>query len=155
MFITLTPGPTAFTVDFGDDGSEETAEKKRLSLRDGIRRFVPKKIREKVTPGVTSPVPAAKVSPLPNSNEYAVDRKSAEPKFSGKPRGVVVDCENNIQTDDVARDDRDAKGGDAASEAGTYTIDQVIFYAQVSIISFHVHFCYKRFRAMYVNFNKF
>jgi hypothetical protein len=46
---------------------------------------------------------------------------------------VVVDRENNIQSDDVARDAREkrdaqtARVGDAASEAGTYTIDQVNF----------------------------
>jgi hypothetical protein len=129
----------AFTINFGNDDTEENIEKKKLSLRDGIRRFAPtKKTREKttqnvtanvvtnVTPTSTSPSPAVVRLPA-NTNEF-VDRKvekSTESKMTTKR--VVVDRENNIESNVVVttRDDRDARAGDAASEAGTYTIDQV------------------------------
>ena len=125
----------AFTIDFGGDESEET-EKKKLSLRDGIRRFAPsKKTREKtpIVTAVTSHVTTVTASSqavrmATNTNEF-VDRKQlSTPEMlkatSGATR-VVVDRENNIQSDDVARDAREKRVGDAASEAGTYTIDQV------------------------------
>ena len=79
-----------------------------------------------VTPTSTSPSPAVVRLPA-NTNEF-VDRKvekSTESKVTTKR--VVVDRENNIESNVVVttRDDRDARAGDAASEAGTYTIDQV------------------------------
>ena len=124
----------AFTIDFGNDESEE---KKKLSLRDGIRRFAPNKKtpREKASNAdsvtSTSPSPvAAVVVRLPTNSNNFVDRK-VEPstELRTSKRVVVVDRENNIQPDVVlmSRNDdaRDAKACDAASEAGTYTIDQV------------------------------
>ena len=133
----------AFTIDFSNDDAEE---KKRLSLRDGIRRFAPSKksaTREKSTPNVTTTVVAnvtpASTSPSPavvrlpsNTNDF-VDRKNdktMESKVTStslSTKRVVVDRENNIASGIVVmtRDGCDAKIGDTASEAGTYTIDQV------------------------------
>jgi hypothetical protein len=72
---------------------------------------------------------------------------------------MVVDRENNIQSEIVTRDgphvprdlhqaSRDAQqalhdtqprgGGDAASEAGTYTIDQVLKSIQFSNLALHL-----------------
>ena len=75
----------AFTIDFGNDESEE---KKKLSLRDGIRRFAPNKKtpREKASSAdsvtSTSPSPVAVVVVrLPTNSNNFVDRK-VEPSTS-------------------------------------------------------------------------
>ena len=134
----------AFTIDFGGDDSEES-EKKKLSLRDGIRRFAPSKKKTPTVTTVTShhanvttvTTTSQTVRMASNTNDY-VDRKQLTTPEMIKATTlsatrVVVDRENNIQSDDVARDAREkrdaqtARVGDAASEAGTYTIDQVNF----------------------------
>jgi hypothetical protein len=115
----------AFTIDFGGDDSEES-EKKKLSLRDGHHANV-----------TTVTTTSQAVRMASNTNDY-VDRKQLTTPEMIKATTlsatrVVVDRENNIQSDDVARDAREkrdaptARVGDAASEAGTYTIDQVNF----------------------------
>lgn len=128
----------AFTIDFGNDDAEE---KKKLSLRDGIRRFAPSKkvvTREKATQNVTTTVvanvtstsPSPAVVRLPTNTNDFVDRKNEKPLMESRvtsTKRVVVDRENNIESGIVVmpRDGCDAKIGDTASEAGTYTIDQV------------------------------
>jgi hypothetical protein len=145
-------GPMAFTIDFGGNDSEES-EKKKLSLRDGIRRFAPSK---KTKPpshtvtvvtsaaanatshtSVTTSSQSARMVSLPvanNTNDYVTPPKQHNSSVttdkyvtmtSSTSRAVVVDKENNIQPSEIVQQATRAAGGDAASEAGTYTIDQV------------------------------
>ncbi len=146
----------AFTIDFGGDDSEES-EKKKLSLRDGIRRFAPSKKTKPAShnvtvatstnmtshTSVTSSCPSTRMVSLPpatNTNDYVTppkqhqsgvtpDKYVTTDKYvtmtSSTSRAVVVDKENNIQSSEVVQQATRTAGGDAASEAGTYTIDQV------------------------------
>ena len=143
----------AFTIDFGGDDSEES-EKKKLSLRDGIRRFAPSKKTKPPSHTVTVVTSAAanmtshasvtsscqsarmvSLPPVTNTNDYVTPPKqhhsgATTDKYvamtSSVSRSVVVvDKENNIQSSEVVQQATRGAGGDAASEAGTYTIDQV------------------------------
>ena len=88
----------AFTIDFGgDDESEESLKKKKLSLRDGIRRFAPSKKKNvstvtsssNATTTVTSSCQVARMVAMPytqqpltnNTNNYANEHRKLQGIF--------------------------------------------------------------------------
>lgn len=103
------PGPMAFTVDFGDDEGKSILEKKKLALRDSIRRFTPAKIKTKLT---------QKNKDIPNNIAT-----SAEDNTNHVLKNeVIIDEENNIKHNNeplVVAVPLVASG----SDAGTYTIE--------------------------------